>query len=101
MACRRAGTSMPMRGSGAVTRVSSPGFYTETMPEGPTTPASPCCGRRMGESLVVVAIEHETDVVLARHRTRQLTELLGFDKQDQTRITTAVSEIARNAFEYC
>ena len=26
--------------------------------------------------------------------------LLGFDAQDQTRITTAVSEIARNAFEY-
>ncbi len=26
--------------------------------------------------------------------------LLGFDAQDQTRIATAVSEIARNAFQY-
>ena len=26
--------------------------------------------------------------------------LLGFDSQDQTRIATAVSEIARNAFNY-
>ena len=38
--------------------------------------------------------------MLVRKRTRQLAELLGFDRQDQTRITTAVSEIARNAFEY-
>ncbi len=50
--------------------------------------------------LVQIAIRYETDVVLARQRVRGLTELLGFDKQDQTRIATALSEIARNAFEY-
>ncbi|MGC3982818.1 MAG: ATP-binding protein [Steroidobacteraceae bacterium] len=50
--------------------------------------------------LLQVMLQHETDVVLARQRTRRLTELLGFDNQDQTRITTAVSEIARNAYEY-
>jgi signal transduction histidine kinase/DNA-binding response OmpR family regulator len=47
---------------------------------------------------VVVAFEH--DVVAARQRTRQLASLLGFDNQDQTRLATAVSEIARNAYTY-
>jgi signal transduction histidine kinase/DNA-binding response OmpR family regulator len=47
---------------------------------------------------IVIAVE--TDIVLVRNRTRRLAELLGFDAQDQTRITTAVSEIARNAYEY-
>jgi signal transduction histidine kinase/CheY-like chemotaxis protein len=47
-----------------------------------------------------VAIRHERDVVLARQRARQIAGLVGFDTQDQTRIATAVSEVARNAFEY-
>ena len=42
----------------------------------------------------------ERDVVMARQRARQLGRLLGFDNQDQTRLATAVSEIARNAFRY-
>ena len=50
--------------------------------------------------LLRIVIAAETDIVLVRSRTRRLAELLGFDAQDQTRITTAVSEIARNAFEY-
>ncbi len=54
----------------------------------------------MSARLISVSIEHETDVVLVRQRARQVAELLGFEKQDQTRITTAVSEIARNAFDY-
>src|SRR5215831_9343683 len=47
-----------------------------------------------------VAIRYERDVVLARQRARQIASLVGFDTQDQTRIATAVSEVARNAFEY-
>ena len=47
-----------------------------------------------------VAIRYERDVVLARQRARQIAGLVGFDAQDQTRIATAVSEVARNAFEY-
>src|SRR6478672_710219 len=50
--------------------------------------------------LLRIAIAAETDIVLVRSRTRRLAELVGFDAQDQTRITTAVSEIARNAYEY-
>ena len=42
----------------------------------------------------------ETDIILARQRARKVADLLGFDSQDQTRITTAVSEIVRNALEY-
>ena len=54
----------------------------------------------MNARLLLIAIGAETDIVLVRKRTRRLAELIGFDPQDQTRITTAVSEIARNAFGY-
>jgi signal transduction histidine kinase/CheY-like chemotaxis protein len=47
-----------------------------------------------------VGIEQERDVVVARQRARRLGELLGFDQHEQTRIATAVSEIARNAYAY-
>src|SRR5215471_8851421 len=50
--------------------------------------------------ILTVAIRHEQDTVSVRQRTRQIASLLGFDSQDQTRIATAVSEIARNAFRY-
>jgi signal transduction histidine kinase len=50
--------------------------------------------------IVTMTIETEGDVVAVRQRARRVAELLGFDRQDQTRIATAVSEIARNAFIY-
>ncbi|MHB8471215.1 MAG: ATP-binding protein [Gaiellaceae bacterium] len=50
--------------------------------------------------MATVAIRQERDVVLARQRARQIAELLGFDRQDQTRIATAISELARNAYQY-
>ena len=50
--------------------------------------------------IVTVPIESEADVVTVRQRAYQLAELLGFERQDQTRIATAVSELARNAFSY-
>src|SRR5262249_49976110 len=40
------------------------------------------------------------DVVAARRRARQIAEALGFDVPEQTRVATAVSELARNAFRY-
>src|SRR4029453_11324342 len=54
----------------------------------------------MSARVLTVALKYEDDVVIARQRARQLARLLGFDTQDQTRIATAVSEIARNAFRY-
>src|SRR2546426_1159461 len=50
--------------------------------------------------ILSVVIKYEHDVVAARQRARQIAGLLGFDTRDQTRIATAVSEIARNAFTY-
>src|SRR6185312_10326619 len=50
--------------------------------------------------IVTVPIESEADVVTVRQRAHRLAELLGFERQDQTRIATAVSELARNAFSY-
>ncbi len=54
----------------------------------------------MSRSIINVALKYEDDVVAARQRARQIAGLFGFDAQDQTRIATAVSEIARNAFRY-
>lgn len=51
-------------------------------------------------SILSVVIQQEQDIVTARQRARQIAGLLDFDHQDQTRIATAVSEIARNAFTY-
>ncbi len=50
--------------------------------------------------ILTVAISREQDLVIARKRARQIARLLGFPDQDGTRIATAVSEIARNAYGY-
>lgn len=54
----------------------------------------------MALNLLRMDIRYEHDVVLARQRARQVAAALKFDTQDQTRIATAVSEVARNAFQY-
>lgn len=54
----------------------------------------------MNFPIISVPIQHEQDIVLARRRARQIAELLRFDPQEQTRVATSVSEIARNAFAY-
>src|SRR6201985_1775110 len=50
--------------------------------------------------IVTVPIESDTGVVTVRQQAHRIAELLGFERQDQTRIATAVSELARNAFSY-
>jgi len=54
----------------------------------------------MSVPLLTMSVSREQDVVEVRQRARQVAELLGFDTQDQTRVATAVSELARNAFSY-
>ncbi|MCD2518732.1 sensor histidine kinase [Massilia sp. G4R7] len=49
------------------------------------------------QRILSVALDGDQDVVLVRQRARQLSELLGFSQQDQVRIATAVSEVARVA----
>ena len=50
--------------------------------------------------ILTVMMQNEADVVVARQRARRIAELLSFDVQDQIRVGTAVSEIARNAVGY-
>lgn len=50
--------------------------------------------------LLRMEIRYERDVVLARQRARTVAAALKFDVQAQSRLATAVSEIARNAFQY-
>ncbi len=47
------------------------------------------------QRIIGVALESEQDVVLLRQRARQVSALLGFSQQDQVRIATSVSEVAR------
>ncbi|MFT3687169.1 MAG: ATP-binding protein [Phycisphaerales bacterium] len=56
--------------------------------------------KRDGIPLLTVQLAQERDVVAARERARQIASLIGFEGQDQIRIATAVSELARNAFVY-
>ena len=50
--------------------------------------------------LVLMALKRGQDVVLCRNRARSIAAALHFNRQQQVRIATAVSEIARNAFSY-
>lgn len=47
-----------------------------------------------------VAIVLPADVVTARRAARARCERLGFGRADQTRLATAVSELARNVIQY-
>ena len=52
----------------------------------------------MGE--LRVEIRDEGDVVAARHAGREMAYELGFGLADQTRLATAISELARNVVQY-
>lgn len=54
----------------------------------------------MSTKILTTAILAEDDVVRARQIARTIAGALGYAGQDQTRIATAVSEVARNAFMY-
>jgi signal transduction histidine kinase len=49
------------------------------------------------QRILNIGLSGEQDVVLVRQRARQVSALLGFSHQDQVRIATAVSEVARGA----
>jgi signal transduction histidine kinase/CheY-like chemotaxis protein len=50
--------------------------------------------------ILTVSIRDELDVVACRQRARQIAALCGFGLQDQARIATAASEVARNVYNY-
>jgi signal transduction histidine kinase len=47
-----------------------------------------------------IYIRREADIVKVRERVRRLTRDLGFDATTQIKVTTAVSEVTRNIYEY-
>jgi len=47
-----------------------------------------------------VQIRQQADVVLARQAGREAAKELGFGLADQTRLATAISELARNVVQY-
>ena len=47
-----------------------------------------------------ISIQSEQDIVICRRICRQIAKENHFNLVDQTRITTAASELARNIFEY-
>jgi signal transduction histidine kinase len=49
------------------------------------------------QRILNVSLANDQDVVLVRQRARQVSGLLGFSQQEQVRIATAVSEVARAA----
>ena len=48
--------------------------------------------------ILAIAVRSEMDVIASRQRARQIAEICGFVAQDQARIGTAVSELARDVF---
>ncbi|HYY41744.1 MAG TPA: hypothetical protein VE775_03365, partial [Pyrinomonadaceae bacterium] len=47
-----------------------------------------------------IYVRRESDIVAVRDRVRRLARDLGFDQTTQIKITTAVSELTRNIYEY-
>ncbi|MFC7515841.1 ATP-binding protein [Herbaspirillum sp. GCM10030257] len=50
--------------------------------------------------IITIAVKTELDVLVSRQRARQVTALCGFSPHDQVRISTVVSELARNIYNY-
>ncbi|MEU6061769.1 anti-sigma regulatory factor [Streptomyces sp. NPDC047097] len=68
-------------------------------PEGRTTGIRPPSGRPSGAAGRYPAASEE-DLLTLRHAVRAATVEAGFGLVDQTRIVTAISELARNAYVY-
>jgi signal transduction histidine kinase len=47
-----------------------------------------------------IYVRRESDIVKVRERVRRLAREIGFDSTTQIKITTAVSEVTRNIYEY-
>jgi signal transduction histidine kinase len=54
----------------------------------------------MTENILTLGVGTEFDVIAARQRARQIAAACGFAALDQARISTVVSELARNIFNY-
>lgn len=50
--------------------------------------------------MTAIALHTQADIVAARRHGRELAMALGLSTVDQTRLATAISELARNALQY-
>ena len=57
-------------------------------------------GAHTAQSILTLVVDSEFDVIASRLRARQIAALCGFGNLDQARIATAISELARNIFNY-
>jgi serine/threonine-protein kinase RsbT len=55
---------------------------------------------RTSANQIRVAIDAESDIIAARQAGRDTAKKLGFGLADQTRLATAISELARNIIKY-
>jgi signal transduction histidine kinase len=55
----------------------------------------------MKTEITKLSLENELDIVLAYRRAMQVGKYAGINISEQTRFATAVSEICRNALEFC
>ncbi|GAA2433864.1 anti-sigma regulatory factor [Streptomyces macrosporus] len=55
-------------------------------------------GRRGGEAPTTLPVRNDEDLITVRHAVRAATVEVGFGLVDQTRVVTAASELARNAY---
>lgn len=56
---------------------------------------------QMITEITSIEIQNEMDLMLAHRRAMQVCKFAGIGLSEQTRFATAVSEISRNALEYC
>src|SRR5918996_6040802 len=47
-----------------------------------------------------IYVRREADIIKVRDRVRRLAREMGFDATTQIKITTAISELTRNIYEY-
>ncbi|HEX8852944.1 MAG TPA: ATP-binding protein, partial [Pyrinomonadaceae bacterium] len=47
-----------------------------------------------------IYVRREADIIKVRDRVRRLAREMGFDPTTQIKITTAISELTRNIYEY-
>ncbi len=55
----------------------------------------------MTTKITKLDITNEVDILLAHRRAMQITKFAGINISEQTRFATAISEISRNALEFC
>src|SRR5687768_7174462 len=103
MALVRAGTWTPIQAWCSVTRASWRRCCTAISPASATMRWCWSCARGaevMTLRILKLAVGTELDVVAARQRAREIAVQCKFPMQDQVRIATSVSELARNVYNY-